>query len=352
MIESIAACLPDAPQHSLGTPKSFIPSILSPITKAVGPNYPNKLWTPPPHPFPAHHHRRLGPNPLEYLGLDKGSTGIQKVSGGRSLASVQRAAATGLQARGAALPPLLPRGLSPDDHWSRACSLVHPMSMTPQLPGKLVLAARRIKEMGSSVVAYRADRRAHVQHLANELRPLQISWREQLHPQVRNIIGSWHMPLLHVLALEAGSEDLFFTIDMSMGVTSLGRAMHSFVMPLKVTRPIHSPAELREMASRRNQELLARVRSSGDNDLDMASLAKTQAEIDSGIMLGPWPRSQLPEDLRIISRRFPIWEYHGAKGERKCRNLDDMSESGLNASVEDYESYSPKGHASVFARAS
>ena len=146
VIESIAACLPDAPQHSLGTPKSFIPSILSPITKAVGPNYPNKLWTPPPHPFPAHHHRRLGPNPLEYLGLDKGSTGIQKMSGGRSLAPVQRAAATGLQARGAALPPLLPRGLSPDDHWSRACSLVHPMSMTPQLPGKLVLAARRIKE--------------------------------------------------------------------------------------------------------------------------------------------------------------------------------------------------------------
>ena len=151
------------------------------------------------------------------------------------------------------------------------------------------------------------------------------------------------MPLMHVLAFEAGSADLFFTIDYSLGVTSLGRAMHSFVMPLKITRPLSSVSDLHAHATAHSAHLLSSMRSSGDLELDAESTRKTHAELDAGTMLGPWPASRLPPWLRTVSRRFPIWENHGSAGARKCRNLDDMSESNVNSTVEDYESYSPKG---------
>ena len=148
--------------------------------------------------------------------------------------------------------------------------------------------------MGASVADWRQDRRARTLHLAQQQQPLQEAWRASLDPQVRKLIGAWHMPLMHVLAFEAGSEDLFFTSGYSVGVTSLGRAMHSVVMPLKNTRPLRSVEDLHAQASSRTAALLRSVRSSGDAILDAESLRKTHAEIDAGTMLGPWRAARLP----------------------------------------------------------
>ena len=182
--------------------------------------------------------------------------------------------------------------------------------------------------------------------LPNGLAGLQKKWCESLHPQVRRIIGTWHLPLMHVMTKEAGSEDKFFCLDFTAGLT--GRAAHSFVLPLKITKPALSVRELIRNAPARNAELLAAVRSSGDIDLDRASLLKTQQEIDAGLMLGPWDASALPYWLTVVSRCFPIWEHHGAQAQRKCRNIDDMSESGLTT-VEDFEAYIPRGIAHILA---
>eukprot|EP00973_Karenia_brevis_P028178 3882051-Karenia_brevis.AAC.1 len=86
---------------------------------------------------------------------------------------------------------------------------------------------------------------------------------------------------MHVLATEAGSEDIFFNLDVSCGLPCTGRAAHSFVMPLKVTRPLLSVAQLHEQAAEHNKATLSSIKSSGDHELDIASKEKTQAEIDS-----------------------------------------------------------------------
>lgn len=142
---------------------------------------------------------------------------------------------------------------------------------------------------------------------------------------------------------------MFFNLDFSLGLPFVGRAAHSFVMPLKATRPSMSVQEQLQQAPQRNQRLLASVRSSGDLELDRASLQKTQQELDDGLMLGPWEASALPEWVAVVSRRFPIWEHHGAQPTRKCRNIDDMSESLLNNTVEDFETYIPHGIEHVLA---
>jgi len=202
---------------------------------------------------------------------------------------------------------------------------------------------KQLFKLGPSVVEWRKDQRGRMQHLAHELQFAQEKWASTLHPQVRNVIGKWHMPLMHVLASEAGSLDIFFSLDTSLGLPCVGRAAHSFVMPLKILRPLCTVPALLAAAAVKNQKLLRSITTSGDVELDKASSAKTQAELDSGVMLGPWRTNRLPAWLKVISRRFPIWEQHGQAAEKKCRNIDDLSESGLNGSIEDYETYIPKG---------
>ena len=211
------------------------------------------------------------------------------------------------------------------------------------------MAAQQVHRMGSTVVEWRSAQTQRIRHLASELQPVRDRWRKSLHPQVRKIIGNWHLPLMHVLAMEAGSEDLFFNLDFSCGVRCVGRAAHSFVMPLKVTRPLMTLQELLFQAKTRNRVLLASVRSSGDVELDEASLAKTKQELDAGVMLGPWPADRLPDCVAVVSRRFPIWEHHGPQARRKCRNIDEMSESFLNSTVEDFETDTPRGIERILA---
>ena len=46
--------------------------------------------------------------------------------------------------------------------------------------------------------------------------------------------------------------------------------------------------------------------------LDEASYAKTKQELDAGIMLGLWSAVEFPDFVKVVSKRFPIWEHHGA----------------------------------------
>lgn len=292
---------------------------------------------------------RLGSNPVESLGLNQAHQHFIP-SRHRPLSATSLTASTGLQPTGRALPAIIPKGLLPDDHWQHACfHTCHPLAQLPDLPDSLLNAVWKLQSLGGGVVEWRAKQLLRVRALAEALRPAQVQWQQSLHPQVRKTIGSWHMPLMHILAKEAGSADLFFNLDYTVGARCVGRAQHSFVMPLKVTQPRLTVQGLLDQAPARNQQLLAAIRSSGDVELDKASLNKTQKEIESGAMSGPWPASHLPPCIAVVSRRFPIWEHYGAQAQKKCRNIDEMSESMLNATVEDYETYSPKGIEHILA---
>ena len=305
---------------------------------------PDRVWYAKQRPFPSAPDLRLGPTPAQYLGLTEAAKTSFVPSRHRSLSSTALTASTGLQPTGRALPPLIARNLPPDLHWQQACfGVAHPLAQLPPLPPKLVLAAQGLRRLGGDVVAWREQQLNRVRCLAERLRETQQRWREGLRPQVRKVIGGWHMPLLHVLAREAGSEDIFFALDFSSGARCVGRAAHSFAMPLKLTKPRMTVGDLLASAPGRNQRILASIRTSGDPALDKESLEKTQQELQSGLMLGPWQASELPSSIAVVSRRFPIWEQHGSATQRKCRNIDELSESCVNSTVEDYETYVPHG---------
>ena len=75
-----------------------------------------------------------------------------------------------------------------------------------------------------------------------------------------------------------------------------------------------------------NASILARVRSSGDLDLDAASWEKTSAEFADGALQGPYYSleevRQRYGNVRLLPR-FPIWEMHGGTEKPTCRNIDN-----------------------------
>lgn len=77
--------------------------------------------------YPADPVRRLGDQPAECLGM--AASHRFQPSRRRTFAATSLTASTGLQPTGRALPPLVPTGLAPDQHWQRACfGTEHPLA--------------------------------------------------------------------------------------------------------------------------------------------------------------------------------------------------------------------------------
>ena len=301
------------------------------------------------YPFPAAPRLRLGPEPACFLGMQHQENDVFEPSRRRRVQAINITTTSGLQPTGNAMAPLLPRGLEPEVHWEKANQLLHPMAQLPALPAGLLRAAHKLALVGPTVVEYRAATLQRIEALGQKLLPLQAKWKASLHPQLAKIVGHWNMPLILTLGREAGIPDRFFGLDVSRGLQQLGRPGHSFNMPLRRRAPRCSKEELLEHAPRANARIISSVGPSGDPELDEYSFMQTQKEIESGTMLGPWPASSPPASIKVVSRRFAHWEHHGLSGKRKCRNLDEFSESGVNDTVDDYETYVPKGIETILA---
>ena len=76
---------------------------------------------------------------------------------------------------------------------------------------------------------------------------------------------------------------------------------------------------------------MAKVRSSGDREVDIAAWDKTIAEFKAGSMLGPfYSLSDLPVDAPRLLWRFPLMEKHGGAVVSSCRLIDDCRSGGQN----------------------
>ena len=138
--------------------------------------------------YPADPVRRLGDQPAECLGM--AASHRFQPSRRRTFAATSLTASTGLQPTGRALPPLVPTGLAPDQHWQRACfGTEHPLAQLPNLPPKLLQAAEHLESLGGGIVSWRKEQMKRIRHLAESLQPVQAQWQQGLHPQVRRIIG-------------------------------------------------------------------------------------------------------------------------------------------------------------------
>ena len=125
--------------------------------------------------YPADPVRCLGDQPAEFLGM--AASHRYQPSRRRTFAATSLTASTGLQPTGRALPPLVPTGLAPDQHWQRACfGTEHPLAQLPNLPPKLLQAAEHLESLGGGIVSWRKEQMKRIRHLAESLQPVQAQW--------------------------------------------------------------------------------------------------------------------------------------------------------------------------------
>ena len=93
----------------------------------------------------------------------------------------------------------------------------------------------------------------------------------------------------------------------------------------RVRPPENSISEFLAERESRNAKILRSAKSSGDNELDEEAYSKTLAEVQLGVLHGPYSSmAALPlQDVALVPRHG-IWEQHGGAVERSCRCIDDM----------------------------
>ena len=101
-------------------------------------------------------------------------------------------------------------------------------------------------------------------------------------------------------------------IDIAFGMPALGWAPRAPTMAERWAPPECSIADLEADSTEHNRMILQRVGPCRDKALDQAAWTKTQEELESQAIIGPFTEAaQLPFNTFRLLRRFGTWEQHG-----------------------------------------
>ena len=161
---------------------------------------------------------------------------------------------------------------------------------------------------------------------ARDLEQVEADIRDQMPAHCAGILKNKRLSLFRDMLNEIEYEDGDIVADMCVGFKLTGPIKGSSMFRKKRSSATISVDELRRSAKVTREGILRTTVSSGDDELDKALQAATDAELERGWLWGPIKEDELP-DQACISRRFGIWQ--GGK----CRPIDNLKESGLNAST-------------------
>ena len=110
----------------------------------------------------------------------------------------------------------------------------------------------------------------------------------------------------------------------------------------RVRPPDNSISEFLAERKSRNAKIFRSAKSSGDNDLNEEAYSKTLAEVQLGVLHGPYSSmAALPlQDVALVPRRR-VWEQHGGAVESSFWCIDDMLVGEQNSTVGTVSSHRP-----------
>ena len=216
----------------------------------------------------------------------------------------------------------------------------HPIGKEAMLPPALRRAVTFCSSKSLHEVAL--DRHSTLSYWlgrAKELCSEEKSFHDQLPESLQSILMPKRLLLWREMLEFYGYPDLAVFDEVTSGTDLVGA-----VPAIPYFDPTFKPAkmtvkELGDSALSIRKSLLASIRSSGDEDIDLEVYNKTLAELDCGWLEGPLDVSQLAPHA-IINRRFGIKQTSGEVV--KVRLIDDFSASGVNSTVQ--VENSPKLH--------
>ena len=225
---------------------------------------------------------------------------------------------------------------TPDQFTAEAVKTGHPATLTGVLPSVLSDAIAYNAKM--SALQAQDMRSAFFEQWYRKallLKSQEAELKAQADPEVAKIVADKRVLLFESMLKIYGYPDPSVAHSLIEGVTLTGE-----VPATGLFAPAFRPASmsercLRENASHHFREMLASVRSQGE-ELDKEVKRQTMEELSRGWLEGPYEAGDIPVGC-VASRRFGLLQ-----GGQKVRLIDDCTASFLNATVTVNES--PKPH--------
>ena len=257
-------------------------------------------------------------------------------SGGRDAAVIAKRVAAGQQPSRRALPTLLPEGLGPEAHLQLSQSIIHPFVLPPTLPEHCEYAVKKQEEVTCSVTQNREEVGELLKELAVLCKDDSVEILGWVHPLLQPVVAPRNVAFLREMTWITAFPDLNFVPHYVFGFDTIGWAMPAPTFVQRTNLPEKHVGMMWDDIDSHNARIRSRVKSSGDEDLDLASWVKTKAEFEVGSLVGPfYSIEDLPLDNKMfrLLRRFPIWELHGGAKDKSCRNIDDALAGGQNSFI-------------------
>ena len=218
-----------------------------------------------------------------------------KPSGGRSIERASEVMAGGQQPTRKALPQLLPDGMQPTSHLQAALALKHPLAYKPDATYPVKYA---LKYAPTNVDETR-ERRGEVLTVLRELAAATAEENEMIlemvEPSVGAVlraIGVKQVALMREISVVCGSRDITSPALLLIGLPMLGWAPSAEGMLDRVKAPTKTVEAFIEERAERNEKILGSMKASGDDKLDLEALEKTMAELEKGVLQGPFESMQ------------------------------------------------------------
>ena len=216
---------------------------------------------------------------------------------------------------------------TPDEFISQALAAKHPKHLFTGLPSELRTTIDALAtESPSQVGATRTEQLRKWVGRVQDLVPVEKAIKQRMDSNCARVLQSKRLAVFKELLEASHHKDETIVADIAEGFKLSGPIPASGVYRAKRTSATLTTAALRKAAHVLRRGILHSTKSSGDAELDQATIEATRDELRRGWLFGPVEEKDLPEGA-VVTRRF------GIRQGGKCRPIDNYLESGVNATT-------------------
>ena len=217
--------------------------------------------------------------------------------------------------------------VQPLDYIQQACQLVHPESRDVKLSEGLEKVVQMLGNSGGMALRRaRIGWTSSVVDLARQCAQAEKQMVVNRPSHLISVLKGKRFATLHAALQQVAYEDADVALEANQGFPLAGWMKRSQVFASCIRPPEMHVETLVAMTASYNARTIASVKASGDHEMDREVWASTLAEVDGGSLEGPFETCDLPSG-HLVSPRF------GLRQGAKVRPIDNMSASGLNATV-------------------
>ena len=217
---------------------------------------------------------------------------------------------------------------------TEALKLQHPIDTLFDLDDSIYRSIHFSLVNGATAVINKRKRLlAHYEYMAKQMEEKEAEVHRAIHPDLQRVLESKKVMIFKKLCEDAGHDDPLLIKRLVSGFKVTGELDHvpefEQLSENKIKTPSATVLELARTSKWAVDALLQTMRPSGDAEVDAQVYDSTIVEKDNGWLTGPFTREELDASLGpwVASRRF------GLRQGKKLRNIDDLSEFLINATV-------------------